>query len=107
MSCHGSKSPPTKHCILRLFAPFACFSSNCPNLASRSSPLPPCIPSPHTSALQGEHPRRADQLSHFILRLAYCGNPTLRKWFLSMECELFRLRFAELLKTPSDRVGVV
>ncbi|GAX81494.1 hypothetical protein CEUSTIGMA_g8923.t1 [Chlamydomonas eustigma] len=50
-----------------------------------------------------EDPMRADQLSHFILRLSYCGKPELRKWFTTQECELFRLRFIDKLKTEDDR----
>jgi DNA primase large subunit len=37
--------------------------------------------------------RRADHISHFILRLAYCRSEDLRRWFLSRELEWFRLRF--------------
>ncbi|CAL5214051.1 unnamed protein product [Lathyrus oleraceus] len=34
-----------------------------------------------------------DIISHFVLRLVYCRTEDLRKWFLSMECALFRYRF--------------
>lgn len=47
-----------------------------------------------------------DQLSHYILRLSYCGKPDLRKWFLAQECELFRLRFLSLLESTEDRVSL-
>lgn len=40
--------------------------------------------------------RRADHISHFILRLAFCRSEDLRRWFLSRELELFKLRFANL-----------
>ncbi|CAH1164056.1 unnamed protein product [Phaedon cochleariae] len=37
--------------------------------------------------------RRADHISHYILRLAYCRSEELRRWFLSRELEWFKLRF--------------
>lgn len=42
--------------------------------------------------------RRADHISHFILRLAYCRSEELRRWFLTHEVELFKLRFMNLSK---------
>ena len=33
-----------------------------------------------------------DNISHFILRLAYCANEDLRKWFLTQECALMKYR---------------
>ena len=36
--------------------------------------------------MQGDNNKetaRMDQLSHYILRLSYCGKPELRKWFLA------------------------
>lgn len=39
--------------------------------------------------------RRADHLSHFILRLAYCRSEDLRRWFLIREMEWFKLKFLE------------
>lgn len=40
--------------------------------------------------------RRADHISHFILRLAFCRSEDLRRWFLSRELELFKLKFSNL-----------
>lgn len=40
--------------------------------------------------------RRADHISHFILRLAYCRTEVLRRWFLSRELEWFKFRFLQL-----------
>ena len=34
-----------------------------------------------------------DQVSHFVLRLAYCRTEELRRWFLAHESELFKARF--------------
>ncbi|XP_044268880.1 DNA primase large subunit-like [Tribolium madens] len=45
--------------------------------------------------------RRADYISHFILRLAYCRSEQLRRWFLSRELEWFWIRF-----TAQSREGV-
>ncbi|KAL7093996.1 hypothetical protein ACP275_11G073700 [Erythranthe tilingii] len=39
-----------------------------------------------------------DIVSHFVLRLVYCREEELRRWFLSMETTLFRYRFQ--LETP-------
>lgn len=35
---------------------------------------------------------RKDQVSHYILRLAYCRNEDLRRWFLQHECILLKHR---------------
>lgn len=39
--------------------------------------------------------RRADHISHFILRLAYCRSEDLRRWFLNREMEWFKLKFLQ------------
>ncbi|KAK9818167.1 hypothetical protein WJX72_008093 [[Myrmecia] bisecta] len=53
----------------------------------------------HLAAATGK--RKADtwkdQVSHFVLRLAYCRTAELRRWFLQWESELFRWRFARQL----------
>ncbi|KAI8987309.1 eukaryotic and archaeal DNA primase, large subunit-domain-containing protein [Mycotypha africana] len=37
--------------------------------------------------------RRKDHISHFVLRMAYCRNLDLRKWFVNQELALFKIRF--------------
>ena len=39
---------------------------------------------------------RKDNASHWVVRLAHCMTEEKRRWFLTMECELFRARFKEL-----------
>jgi DNA primase large subunit len=37
-----------------------------------------------------------DQISHFIIRLAFCHTEDLRRWFLNHEVQLFKVRFEKL-----------
>ncbi len=46
--------------------------------------------------------RRRDHLSHFILRLAFCGNPENIRWFVNYESVLLRSRFDRL--TTGDKL---
>ncbi len=41
---------------------------------------------------QDEEARRKDQVSHHILRLAYCSSEEKRRWIIAQEVALFRFR---------------
>jgi len=51
----------------------------------------------HLNGLTKEDAVRKDQISHFVLRLAYCQSEDLRRWFVDQESELLRCRFQVLL----------
>ena len=40
--------------------------------------------------------QRKDQISHFILRLAYCRSEDLRNWFCKYECVLLKYRLEKM-----------
>ena len=40
--------------------------------------------------------RRKDNISHFILRLAYSQSGDLRRWFITQECHLLKHRVDQL-----------
>ena len=54
---------------------------------------------PKKTSVRGEEPHK-DLISHYILRMAYCKTDELRKWFLTNECLLFKIRFE--VARPSD-----
>ena len=37
---------------------------------------------------------RRDNIGHFALRLAFCSSPEDKKWFMTQEIELFKIKFA-------------
>ncbi|XP_051116611.1 probable DNA primase large subunit [Andrographis paniculata] len=47
----------------------------------------------HMSHSEASEVTNKDIISHFVLRLVYCREEELRRWFLSMETTLFRYRF--------------
>eukprot|EP00741_Cyanophora_paradoxa_P015128 tig00020848_g14599.t1 len=49
-----------------------------------------------------ERQQRTDRLSHFILRLAYCGSEDNRRWFLKHESDLLRHRLNQEKARPDS-----
>jgi DNA primase large subunit len=49
-----------------------------------------------SSSNSNNNPSRIDEASHYILRISYCQTEELRRWFLTMECELLRHRLHSL-----------
>ncbi|XP_014616834.1 PREDICTED: DNA primase large subunit-like [Polistes canadensis] len=47
--------------------------------------------------------RKKDNISHHILRLAYCKDKDQAKWFMNQEVELFKMRFSSLDKEGVDQ----
>ncbi|XP_047968030.1 probable DNA primase large subunit [Salvia hispanica] len=59
----------------------------------------------HMSHPEASQVMNKDIISHFVLRLVYCREEELRKWFLSMETTLFRYRF--LLETSEAQIALM
>lgn len=49
--------------------------------------------------------REKDHVSHFILRLAYCRTEELRRWFVTHETDLFRLRWSLLKENCPEEIN--
>ncbi|CAG2101601.1 unnamed protein product [Medioppia subpectinata] len=49
----------------------------------------------HSKSTDLENARRRDQISHFLLRMYYCRSDELKRWFISRECEILRVRLMD------------
>ena len=56
----------------------------------------------YLSEMTKEGSVRKDQISHFVLRLAYCQTEDLRRWLVDLEAELLRCRFQLLLTSEQQ-----
>jgi len=52
--------------------------------------------------MRNESDKEKDELSHFILRMAFCQSEELRRWFLTHESLLFRYRLDKA--TREDKI---
>jgi DNA primase large subunit len=50
--------------------------------------------------------QRKDQVSHFILRLAYCRTEELRNWFCKYECVLLKHRLDKMSEVERSQVHI-
>jgi len=60
----------------------------------------------NSSSSSGKHNGKnnnKDHISHYILRMAYCQNEELRRWFLTNECILFKIRFESAKSSDVDQ----
>jgi len=56
-----------------------------------------------SSSSSDENKDNKDRISHYVLRMAYCQTEELRRWFLTNECLLFKLRFETAKPSDVDR----